>query len=50
MDISNAAQLDRHLFIGGSDARTIMGDDEAALLRLWRENGATSSLRTYPAT
>ncbi|MGH7105659.1 MAG: YqaJ viral recombinase family protein [Acetobacteraceae bacterium] len=29
--------LDRRQFIGGSDARTIMGDDEAALLRLWRE-------------
>ena len=28
---------DRRSFIGGSDARTIMGDDEAALLRLWRE-------------
>jgi predicted phage-related endonuclease len=28
---------DRRLFVGGSDARTIMGDDEAALLRLWRE-------------
>jgi len=27
----------RHYFIGGSDARIIMGDDEAALLRLWRE-------------
>src|SRR5215203_3768552 len=24
-------------FIGGSDARVIMGSDEAALLRLWRE-------------
>ena len=24
-------------FIGGSDARIIMGDDEEALLRLWRE-------------
>jgi YqaJ-like viral recombinase domain len=24
-------------FVGGSDARIIMGDDEAALLRLWRE-------------
>ena len=24
-------------FIGGSDTRTIMGDDEAALLRLWQE-------------
>jgi predicted phage-related endonuclease len=28
---------DRRYFIGGSDARIIMGDDEAALLRLWRE-------------
>src|SRR3954463_2823103 len=27
----------RRGFIGGSDARIIMGDDEAALLRLWRE-------------
>jgi YqaJ-like recombinase protein len=27
----------RHSFIGGSDARIIMGNDEAALLRLWRE-------------
>ncbi len=28
---------DRRSFIGGSDARIIMGNDEAALLRLWRE-------------
>src|ERR1700760_3749182 len=28
---------DRRAFIGGSDARVIMGDDEAALVRLWRE-------------
>src|SRR6476469_5489086 len=27
----------RNGFIGGSDARTIMGNDEAALQRLWRE-------------
>ena len=27
----------RRSFIGGSDARIIMGGDEAALLRLWRE-------------
>jgi predicted phage-related endonuclease len=27
----------RRSFIGGSDARIIMGDDEASLLRLWRE-------------
>jgi len=28
---------DRRHFIGGSDARIILGKDEAALLRLWRE-------------
>jgi predicted phage-related endonuclease len=28
---------ERRYFIGGSDARIILGDDEAALLRLWRE-------------
>src|SRR5215475_6356029 len=30
-------QLNRRSFIGGSDARIIMGSDEASLLRLWRE-------------
>src|SRR3974390_3943238 len=29
--------FDRRTFIGGSDARIILGNDEAALLRLWRE-------------
>jgi predicted phage-related endonuclease len=29
--------FDRRSFIGGSDARIIMGTDEAALVRLWRE-------------
>ena len=29
--------LRRNGFIGGSDARTIMGNDEAGLVRLWRE-------------
>jgi predicted phage-related endonuclease len=28
---------DRRHFIGGSDARIIMGDDEANLVHLWRE-------------
>jgi predicted phage-related endonuclease len=28
---------DRRQFIGGSDARIIMGRDEKALLRLWKE-------------
>lgn len=32
-----SSSTDRRAFIGGSDARIIMGDDEAALLRLWRE-------------
>ena len=27
----------RRHFLGGSDARIIMGDDEGTLLRLWRE-------------
>jgi predicted phage-related endonuclease len=31
------SHADRRRFIGGSDARIIMGDDEAPLLRLWRE-------------
>jgi predicted phage-related endonuclease len=29
--------IDRCSFIGGSDARVIMSDDQAALVRLWRE-------------
>src|SRR5690242_11683132 len=29
--------IDRRTFIGGSDARIIMGNDEAALIRLWQE-------------
>jgi predicted phage-related endonuclease len=33
----NTKIADRRYFIGGSDARIIMGNDEAALLRLWRE-------------
>jgi predicted phage-related endonuclease len=28
---------DRRAFVGGSDARIIMGEDEAALVQLWRE-------------
>ena len=28
---------DRRTFVGGSDARIIMGNDEADLIRLWRE-------------
>jgi predicted phage-related endonuclease len=32
-----ASSENRRPYIGGSDARIIMGADEAALLRLWRE-------------
>jgi predicted phage-related endonuclease len=35
--MSSTLWKDRRYFIGGSDARIIMGDDEAALIRLWRE-------------
>jgi len=34
---SRSEYLSRRNIIGGSDARIIMGSDEAALLRLWRE-------------
>src|SRR4051794_37701071 len=35
--LSPQDRKERRWFIGGSDARIIMGEDEAALLRLWRE-------------
>jgi len=35
--IASHLLTDRRSFIGGSDARIIMGDDEAALHRLWQE-------------
>jgi predicted phage-related endonuclease len=35
--MSVTATAQRRAFIGGSDARIIMGDDEAALVRLWLE-------------
>ena len=35
--ISTKSNESRSSFIGGSDARIIMSDDEAALVRLWRE-------------
>jgi predicted phage-related endonuclease len=37
MNSHKLCNSDRRHFIGGSDARIIMGDNEAALLRLWRE-------------
>jgi predicted phage-related endonuclease len=35
--VKNHRIFERRSFIGGSDARVIMGSDEAALIRLWRE-------------
>lgn len=35
--VSTSSYGERRSFIGGSDARIIMGDDEAAMLRLWHE-------------
>jgi predicted phage-related endonuclease len=35
-----ATKADRRSFIGGSDARAIMGSDEGALVRPWREKRA----------
>src|SRR5215470_10150764 len=37
MSIPSQNSGHRRLFIGGSDARIIMGTDEAALIRLWQE-------------
>src|SRR5580700_5232987 len=37
MKSSGNTEVDRRSFIGGSDARIIMGNDEANLVRLWRE-------------
>jgi predicted phage-related endonuclease len=36
-EMKNTTWKDRRGYIGGSDARIIMGNDEAALVRLWRE-------------
>ena len=36
-NVSTKSDDIRRNFVGGSDARIIMGDDEAAILRLWRE-------------
>ena len=35
--METAVWTNRRAFLGGSDARIVMGSDEAALLRLWRE-------------
>ena len=42
--------LDRRQFIGGSDARTIMGKDEKALNRLCREKRGEEAAPTSQAS
>jgi predicted phage-related endonuclease len=37
LHVSTRSTEDRRDFIGGSDARIIMGEDEKALIRLWQE-------------
>ena len=37
LEMAPGRRPNRRLFIGGSDARTIMSPDEAALIRLWKE-------------
>ena len=44
-----ASSWNRRSFIGGSDARIIMGADETALVRLWRETVSYTHL-TLPTT
>ena len=39
----------RHSFIGGSDARLIMGDDEPALIQLWRQKRGEAEPPDYSA-
>src|SRR6476619_2450736 len=41
-DLFTKPHESRRSFIGGSDARIIMGSDEAALVRLWREKRGES--------
>jgi predicted phage-related endonuclease len=43
------ARSERLCFIGGSDARIILGTDEAALVRLWREKRGELEPEDYTA-
>jgi predicted phage-related endonuclease len=40
----------RRSFVGGSDARIIMGNDETDLIHLWQEKRGEVSHMTSPAT
>src|SRR5262245_30926481 len=44
-----SAPLERRAFIGGSDARIIMDNDEDALFRLWREKRGEAEPQDYSA-
>jgi predicted phage-related endonuclease len=46
-DVRFGKFIERRSFIGGSDARIIMGDDEEALVRLWREKRGEAEPRDY---
>jgi predicted phage-related endonuclease len=37
VSLKPVGKTERQYFIGGSDARIVMGNDEVALVRLWRE-------------
>jgi len=45
--LRNHNSLGRRTFVGGSDARIIMGSDEDAVLRLWREKRGETSPQDY---
>src|SRR5262245_14392920 len=47
MDHKHPCVLARTNFIGGSDVRIIMGDDEPALFRLWREKRGEAEPQDY---
>jgi predicted phage-related endonuclease len=49
LPIVSGAPWDRRAFIGGSDARIIMGNDEAVLVRLWREKRGEANPPDYSA-
>jgi hypothetical protein len=40
---------DRRTFIGGSDARIIMGDDQADLIRLWQQKRGGEPVDSFNA-
>ena len=48
--LPSVSAAERRYFIGGCDARTIMGDDEAAHYASGARSVARSSPRTCPAT